>query len=385
MKQIYLDYNATTPVDAAVTAAILPFLTEHYGNPSSGHILGRTCAEAIAESREQIAAMLGCGPEEIIFTGCATESNNIAIRGLFSQMSAEHRHVGGHLIVSNIEHPAVAEPARHLQQLGFDLSVAQCDSQGIVAPEAVASLLRDDTRLVSIMHANNEIGTIQPIAEIARICREHQVLLHTDAAQSVGKVRVNVDELDVDLLTIAGHKIYAPKGIGALFVRGGVQLAPISFGAGHEFGLRPGTENVPYIVGLGKAALLAVAACEESNRKEMESLRDRMQKILQQEIGNGLTVNGAHADRLPNTLSLNFPNVSGYELLQRVPEVCASTGAACHSGESAMSATLAGIGLTPQQALGTVRLSLGRKTSIEEVDAAASLLIDAWEKLTGKN
>lgn len=377
MQQIYLDYNATTPVAPSVQEAIAPFLSEHYGNPSSDHALGRACHEAIEDARGYVAELLGADREEIIFTGCGTESNNLAIKGV---MMAEPPEEGGHLIVTAIEHPAVAEPARYLERLGYDVTVVDCDRNGIVRPEFVDMALQPNTRLVSVMHANNEIGTIQPIREIAEICKSQDVLVHTDAAQSIGKIRVNVDELSVDLLTLAGHKLYAPKGIGALFVRRGVSLQPVMHGAGHESGLRPGTENVPYIAGLGQAARLASRGLDE-NSDRMASLRDRLHDHLRHAIGDRLTVNGFLAERLPNTLSVNFPDVVGQELLRRAPELCASTGAACHSGTTSMSATLAAIDLAPDVAAGTLRLSVGWNTSEDEVDRAAELLIGAWENM----
>lgn len=377
MRQIYMDYNATTPIAPSVQEAIAPFLSEHYGNPSSDHPLGRACNEAIEDARGYVAELLGADREEITFTGCGTESNNLAIKGV---MMAEPPEEGGHLIVTAIEHPAVAEPARYLERLGYDVTVVDCDRNGVVRPEFVEVALQPNTRLVSVMHANNEIGTIQPIREIAEICKSNNVLVHTDAAQSTGKIRTNVDELNVDLLTVAGHKIYAPKGIGALFVRRGVALQPVMHGAGHEAGLRPGTENVPYIAGFGQAARLASRGLDE-NTDRLASLRDRMHDRLSGEIGDKLTVNGFLAERLPNTLSVNFPGIVGQELLRRIPELCASTGAACHSGTTSMSATLAAIDLAPDVAAGTLRLSVGWYTSEEEVDRAAELLIGAWESM----
>jgi cysteine desulfurase len=251
----------------------------------------------------------------------------------------------------------------------------------VVSPAKVAAAIRSDTRLASIMHANNETGVIQPLREISQICRDHNVLLHTDAAQTVGKIGAFVDELGVDLLSVAGHKLYAPKGIGALYVRRGVRLEPVLHGAGHEAGLRPGTENVPYIVGLGQACMLAFRSLEESARR-LEMLRDRLCTLLSEAIGERLAVNGGKAARLPNTLSVNFPDVSAMELLARLPELCVSTGSACHSGASGMSPTLAAMGLDPDEARGTVRLSVGWFTSEEEIERAADLLIGAWESLT---
>ena len=378
MRHIYLDYNATTPIAPSVVEAMLPFLSEHHGNPSSSHSLGRACQEAVAAAREQFAFLWGCDDFEGIFTSCGTESNNLAVKGILMN---ERPAAGGHLVISAIEHPAITEPANFLESLGYDVTIVPCSSAGVVDPDDIAQAIRPSTRLVSIMHANNETGVVQPIREISAICRERDVLLHTDAAQSLGKLPVAVDELGVDLLTLAGHKIYAPKGIGVLYVRRGTPLSPVQHGAGHEGGLRAGTENVPYIVGLGKAAALATKAVRESAPR-MQTLRDKLLAELQAGIGEELSVNGMQAPRLPNTLSVNFPGVDGNELLAKVPEICASTGAACHSGQTHISATLAAMDVPIEVAQGAVRLSLGWYTSEEEVDRAASLLIHAWETLT---
>ncbi len=377
MRIIYLDYNATTPIAPSVLEAMLPFLREHYGNPSSGHALGHACREAMEDARSKVGTLLGADRDEIVFTSGGTESNNLAICGTMMQGVPG---VAGHLIISAIEHPAVVEPARYLERLGFDLTVVECDSRGVVSPMKVAAAIRPDTRLVSIMHANNETGVLQPLSEISEICREHNVLLHTDAAQTVGKIATLVEELGVDLLSVAGHKLYAPKGVGALYVRRGVRLEPVLHGAGHEMGLRPGTENVPYIVGLGQACVLAFRSLEESARR-LETLRDRLYTQLSQAIGGRLKVNGQQAARLPNTLSVNFPDVAAAEMILRLPELCVSAGSACHTGMAGMSPTLAAMGLDPDEARGTMRLSVGWFTSEEEIDRAASLLLGAWESL----
>jgi cysteine desulfurase len=377
MKTIYLDYNATTPIAPSVLEAMLPFLSEHYGNPSSSHALGRACQEAIEDARSRVAVLLGADRDEVFFTSGGTESANLAIQGV---MLLNAPPMEGHLIVSAIEHPAVAEPARHLQRMGFELTEVRCNGQGVVEPGEVEAAMRPDTRLVSIMHANNETGVIQPLHEISEICRDHEVLLHTDAAQTIGKIPAYVDELGVDLLSVAGHKLYAPKGVGALYVRRGVKLEPLLRGAGHEGGLRPGTENVPYLVGLGHAAMLMLKSLDASGQK-MSELRNRLHSRLAAAVGSGLRVNGAGAPRLPNTLSVSFPEVAGTDLLARIPELCASTGSACHSGHFGVSPTLAAMGLSVEEARGTVRLSVGWFTSEEEVERAAELLIGAWEAL----
>jgi len=368
-----LDYNATTPIAPSVVEAMTPFLNGHFGNPSSAHSMGREAKEAIEDARVKVAGLLGCDREEIVFTSCGTESNNLAIKGTMLQGQLG----SGHLVISAIEHPAVSEPAKFLERLGYEVSIVPCDEHGFVHPSSVESVLRPDTRLVSIMHANNEIGTIQPIRQIAEICHGRGILLHTDASQSVGKIPAFVDELDVDMLTVASHKLYGPKGIGVLFVREGNALEPLLHGAAHENGMRAGTENTPYIVGLGQAAHLAVKGLDDSS-ESMTKLRDRLNDRLANAIP-GLQVNGAKAKRLPNTLSVAFPGVSGQDILSRVPELCASTGSACHSSGLVSSATLAAMGRSPEEMAGTIRLSVGWYSSEEEVDRASNLLIDAWE------
>ncbi len=377
MRQLYFDYNATTPIASSVKEAMLPFLGEHYGNPSSTHTLGRAAQEAVQDARNQIASLLGADAEEIVFTSGGTESNNLALQGLLLR---EGRSAGGHIVISAIEHPSIVAPARFLERLGYDVSVVGVTGQGVVQPNAVRSAIRPETVLCSIMHANNETGSLQPLRQIAEVCHERQVLLHTDASQSCGKVRTIVDELDVDLLTIAGHKLYAPKGVGALYVRRGVPLEPVLHGAGHESGLRAGTENVASIVGLGKACVLASKSLDESQER-LANLRDRLWLSLQAGVGDDLRMNSQLAPRLPNTLSISFPGVLGYELLARLPELCASTGSACHSETAIMSPTLAAMGVSADQARGTVRLSLGWYSTQDDVDRCASLLIGAWEAL----
>lgn len=377
MRQIYLDYNATTPIAPSVLEAMNPFLVGHYGNPSSTHSFGRAAKEAIEDARVRVAGLLACDRDEIVFTSGGTESNNLALKGVMFERGIAGN---GHLVISAIEHPAVTNPASFLERLGYEVSVVGCDKHGVVQPEAVEEALRPNTRLVSVMHANNEIGSIQPIRKIAEICHAQGILMHTDASQSVGKVPAMVDMLDVDLLSVAGHKLYGPKGIGVLFVRDGISLEPLLHGAAHEYGMRAGTENTPYIVGLGQACFMAMKCIDDSSER-MGVLRDRLQDQLLESIGPGLIIHALHAERLPNTLSVSFPGTPGMEILDRIPELCASTGSACHSGGGFVSATLEAMGVSHEQALGTVRLSVGWYTSEEEVDRAASLLIDAWENL----
>jgi cysteine desulfurase len=390
MRSIYLDYNATTPIAPRVQEAMLPFLAEEYGNPSSSHRLGLAAHAAIEDARFRVAQLLGANADEIVFTGGGTESNNLAICGLaFARMFAGNANPPsnsvlasrGHLIISAVEHPAVAEPARFLAKLGFAVTAIGVDGDGVIDVAALEKAIRSDTFLVSVMHANNEIGVLQPIAPISAICRERGVPLHTDAAQSVGKLPTRVDELGVDLLTIAGHKLYAPKGIGALYIRRGIHVEPVLRGAGHERGLRPGTENVPYIVGLGEAAKLAGESLAAGAPEKIAMLRDRLHAKLEAAIGEPLSINGGRALRLPNTLSVNFPRVAGADLLKKADAVYASTGSACHAGTTHLSPTLAAMGVAAERGGGCVRLSLGWYTNDEDVDTAADLLANAWHEL----
>ena len=285
----------------------------------------------------------------------------------------------GHMITTAIEHPATLEPAKYCEDLGCELTIVGCNDQGVVEASSIAEALRPNTKLVSVMHANNEIGTIQPIREIAKVCHEHAILLHTDASQSIGKIPAYVDQLDVDMMTIAGHKFYAPKGVGALFIRDGLDVESLFHGASHERGQRAGTENTPYIVGLGKASVLATEKLDES-REQYDALRERFWKLISGHIANAI-VHGSEVERLPNTISVAFPGVSGLEILNRVPEVCASLGSACHSSGEHASGTLGAMGVSPDLMSGTVRFSLGRKTTEQDIDRAAMLMVDAWENL----
>ncbi len=356
---------------------MLPFYGDAFGNPSSAHRLGQEALEAVQRARQQVAQLLGCHSDEIVFTSGGTESSNLAIQGILRKPAAAGP---SHLVISALEHPATVEPARWLQQDGFPLSVVGCDDGGVVDPADVAAAMGDRTVLVSILHANNEVGSIQPIREIAQLCHQPGVLLHVDAAQSAGKIDVRVESLGADLLTLAGHKFYAPKGVGALYVRRGVVLEPLLRGAGQEGGRRPGTENVAQIVALGAAAQLAGDELPTAE-PQLAHLRDRLQQALVEGVGQQLIVHAAAAPRLPNTLSVGFAGVAGADLLARLPQLCASTGAACHSGTTKISATLAAMGVSEEVARGTIRLSVGRFSTEEEVDTAATWLIDAWRHL----
>ncbi len=372
---IYLDHNATTPVWPEVREAMVAFLDRHFGNPSSAHAFGAAAREAVSDAREQIAAALVCEPEEVVFTSGGSESNNLALKGVFDGGRGS-----GHLVISAVEHPAVEKVAAFLEERDVEVTRVGVDADGVVDPTEVAAAIGDRTRLVSIMLANNEVGTIQPISEIARLCHERGVLVHTDAAQAIGKIPVRFADLGVDLLTVAGHKMYAPKGVGALLVRSEVEITPLVHGADHERGLRAGTENVASIVGLSVAAAKIVRQLDSAAAR-MAALRDRLAERLRSAVGEGLVVHGERALRLPNTLSAAFPDVAGHELLERAGRVAASTGAACHSGSEVRSATLAAMSVPPKIAEGTVRLSLGWSTSEDDVDRAAELLAGAWESL----
>jgi cysteine desulfurase len=377
MQPIYLDYNATTPIDPAVLEAMLPYLRAEFGNPSSGHAPGKAAHDAVDRARRQVADFLGAQPDEIIFTGGASEASNhalkgvvfVKLRGIFGRWARD-----AHLITTAVEHPATLQSCEFLKRMGCRVTVLPVDRHGLVDPEAVRKALERSTTLVSIMHANNEVGTLQPIREIARLAHARGVAVHTDAAQSLGKVAVNVDELGVDLLTLAGHKLYAPKGVGALYVRRGVKLEPFLHGAGQEGGRRAGTENVPYVVGLGKACELARQSLPEATEK-LRRLRDRLWERLRAGLGEGVVLNGHPERRLPNTLNANFVGHIGSELLAKVPEVAASTGSACHDGQVTVSPVLCAMGVPPKLSRGALRLTVGRFTTEEEVDRAADALI----------
>ena len=370
---IYLDYNATTPVDPLVVEAMLPYISTYFGNPSSTHGYGHTTHDAVATARQQVARLLHCLPGEIIFTAGGSESDNLAIRGI----ALARRTEGNHIITQITEHPAVLNACRALERLhGFRVTYLPVDETGRVSPADVEAAIEEQTILISIMHANNETGTLQPIAEIAEIAHRHGVLAHSDAAQAVGKIPTRVDVSGVDLLTIAGHKIYAPKGIGALYVRRGLQLEPAIYGGGQEFGWRAGTENVAFMVGLGAAAELAQAHLATSQPR-MRELSELLYRLLMSRLPGVVYLNGHPTERLPNTLNVSIKGVIGEEVLTATPGIAASTGSACHEGHMAPSRVLLSMGITAERALGALRLTLGRWSTRAEVERSAQLLAES--------
>lgn len=371
---VYLDHNATTPLLPEVVDAMLPYLRDHFGNPSSDHPYGTRARSAVARAREQVAALLRCEADEVVFTSGGTEANNLAIRGVTEAIGDRRR-----VVTTAIEHPATSKPCAWLERHGWRVDRIGVDAHGRAPTEHASEVIDAGTALVTVMHSNNETGVLQPIAELARLGRAVGALVHTDAAQSLGKVPVDVVELGVDLLSIAGHKLYAPKGVGALYVRRGTPLAPFALGASHEHGLRPGTENVASIVGLG-------AACESVGRdliaaaSRVRDLRDGLWARLADGVP-GLALNGHRDFRLPNTLNVRFPRALGSAVLAGAPEVAASTGSACHAGHESASAVLLAMGVAPADALGSVRLTLGRGTTAEDVATAADALVRSWRGL----
>jgi cysteine desulfurase len=378
MKPIYLDYNATTPIAGEVAEAMRPYLYEHFGNPSSSHAYGAVTKGAVESARRQVAALLGCRSGEVIFTSGGTESNNYAIKGA----ALANRSRGNHIITSAVEHPAVINVVGWLRTQGFRVTVLPVDDHGRVDPADLEAAIGPDTVLVTVMHANNEVGTVQPIAALAKVAHAHGALMHTDAAQSVAKIPVDVAALGADLLSVAGHKLYAPKGIGALYVRDGVALAPLLHGAGHEGGRRPGTENVLEIVGLGKACQIGARDLEE-NMAHFRAMRDRLHQGLLHALGEDVVrLNGHPQARLPNTLSLSFHGVEANLLLAEIgTEVAASAGAACHADEVELSAVLVAMRIPVAWAMGTLRLSVGRSTTRDEIDRAIDAIAGAVHRV----
>jgi cysteine desulfurase len=367
MRRIYLDHNASTPISHGVLVAMAPYLEHAFGNPSSLHWAGQPARTAIEEARAVVAALLGASADEVIFTSGGSESNNLAIKGVTFAL----REKGRHIITAAAEHPAVQAPCAFLERIGFEVTRVPVDRQCRVDPDAVARAMKTGTLLVSIMHANNEVGTINPIAEIARIAHANGALMHTDAAQSVGKIETRVDPLDVDLLTIAGHKFGAPKGVGALYVRRGTPLEPLIHGAGHEQGRRAGTESALLAVALGAAAR---EAADLGSMGQVRMLRERLWTLLQAHFGDRIVLNGHPEARLPNTANISFVGKVGADILAGLDGVAASTGSACHSGRVELSPVLAAMQVSPEVGMGAIRFSLGRATTEAEIDVVVEAI-----------
>ncbi|ABI55978.1 cysteine desulfurase family protein [Alkalilimnicola ehrlichii MLHE-1] len=366
---IYLDYNASTPIAPEVAKAMAPYLQEAYGNPSAGHWAGGPAREAVEQARRQVARLIGAAPDEIVFTSGGSEANNHAIKGTWYATEGPF-----HIITTAVEHPATLVPCRFLESLGASLTVLPVDRYGQVNPDAVQAAITPETRLISVMHANNEVGTLQPVEAIGRIARDHGVRFHVDAAQSAGKVPINVQAMGVDLLSLAGHKFYGPKGIGALYVRRGIDLTPLIHGAGHEGGRRAGTESALLATGLGTAA---EKARDLSPMARVQALRDRLWTGLKGHFGDTLCLNGHPQARLPNTLNVAFADCVGAAILDRLDGVAASTGSACHAGSVTLSPVLAAMGVPERVGMGALRFSLGRWTTEQEIDEVIARLARA--------
>jgi cysteine desulfurase len=378
-RPIYLDYNGTTPHDPEVIAAMRPFLEEEFGNPSSGHLYAVKPRQALNAARRQVAGLLNCSPGEVVFTSGGTEANNWAIIGTAHAM----RDRGRHIVTSAFEHPAVLNVCAFLKKQGFEVTPLPVGAHGVVQVADVEAALRPDTILLTLMHANNEVGTLQPIAEIAALARVRGIRVHTDAAQSAGKIAVDVEALGVDMLSLAGHKLYAPKGVGALYIRKGVTLETFMHGAGQESCRRAGTENILEIVGLGKACEIAARDLEK-NRRHLQAMRDRLHAAITAGVRE-VRLNGHPDQMLPNTLSLSFRNLEANRLLEAIGlKVAASAGAACHADSVEISHVLTAMGVPVEWAKGTLRLTTGRMTTAQEIDRAAQVIVEAVAAL-GKN
>jgi len=378
MKSIFLDYNATTPIAPSVQEAMLPFMAEYFACPDGMYARSRAIEEALEDARGQVAHLLGSTSDEVIFCASGTESCNLAIKGVVLPYLAKRQPC--HIIVSAIEHAAVFQTANHCRYMGCDVSILPVDRHGMVSAEALAETIRTDTKLVSVMLANDETGVIQPIDKLAKICHDNAVLFHSDACQAAGKIHVNPKQLGVDLLSISAHKFYGPKGAAALYVKEGISLHPLIHGAGAEHALRAGAENVMAWVGMGKAANLVGRSIDDAAEK-LTQLTRRFGHRLMESIPEPIVIHGSQVERIPNTLCVNFPKISGQELLRRVPEICASTSCSDTVGGGNSSPVLSAMGMADADKLGTIRLSVGWYTSEEEIDQAADLLIHAWESL----
>lgn len=370
MRQIYLDFNASAPVSGEVRNAMEPYWDGYVGNPSSQHWAGTPFKDALNLARAKVAGMLGCSTDEVIFTSGGSESNNHSIKGIFFAQQSKGRHI----IISSIEHPSVINPCEYLKRFGAEVTCVPVDSTGRIDPYDVKDAIRKDTVLISIMHSNNEVGTVQPIAEISNIARSYGATFHSDAAQSIGKIPTKVNELGVDLLSIAGHKFYAPKGIGALYIRRGTSIDPLIHGAGHESGRRAGTENIPLCVGLGVASEEAENLIVGPSSEKIKVLRDELWSLLKDRFSDKIVRNGHPVFSLPNTLNVCFVGQSGNQILAKMPSVAASTGSACHSGHDTLSPVLKAMGVPSDVGLGAIRFSLGRTTTDEEIRELVTLL-----------
>jgi cysteine desulfurase len=364
---IYLDYNATTPIDKRVAEAVQPYLYEVFGNPSSSHELGRTAKDAVESAREKVALLLNCSAKEIVFTSGGSESNNTVIKGA----AYTYRNKGKHIITSQIEHPAVINPCKFLEDSGYEVTYLPVDKYGFVSPSDVEKAITEKTILITIMHSNNETGTLQPIEEIAKISKKNNILFHTDASQSVGKVPIDVNKLGVDFLTVAGHKLYAPKGVGALYIRDGIKIEPLIHGAGHEQGRRAGTENIVLDTALGEACEIAREALASSGIKEITQY---LYSRLLDTFGDNIILNGHPAKKLPNTLNISFLGYNSIEIIDKLEDIAVSTGSACHSGLTTISPVLKAMGVSEEVGRGAIRFSTGRYTTKNEIDIVVNKL-----------
>jgi cysteine desulfurase len=369
-KWIYLDHNATTPVNPEAVKVMLPYLHEEFGNPSSGYTLGLKAKKGVESARQEVASILGCENDEVIFTSGGTESNNMVLKGLIDFKSPEKFH----MITCAVEHPAILNPALYLMELGANVTILPVDSLGQVDPDKVRKAILPGTGLMSIMLANNETGTLQPIKEITNMAREHGIPVHTDAAQAVGKIEVDVNELGVDFLSVAGHKVYGPKGVGALFIRNGRKLTPLMHGAAQEAGKRAGTENIILAAGLGAACRIAQERLKQ-DIKTLKTFRDRLQDLLFEGL-DGLVLNGHLHERLPNTLNVSVPGLEGGKILEGLPTIMASTGAACHDRTVRLSHVLSAMAVPPEIGMGALRLTVGRSNTMDQIEEAAELIIN---------
>jgi len=367
---IYLDHNATTPVDPEAVKAMMPYFKEEFGNPSSGYLLGASARDGLDRARRDVALLLGCRENEVIFTSGGSESNNMVLKGVIDFRNPEKSHI----ITSAVEHPAILNPALFLGELGVKVTIVPVDGLGRIDPDHVQKAILPNTTLITVMLANNETGTLQPIEEVSEMAREHGIPVHTDAAQAVGKIDVDVNELGVDFLTVAGHKLYGPKGVGALYIRNGRNITPLIHGAGQEGGRRAGTENVILASGLGAACRVARKRLNDEFQN-MEMMRNCLQELLFEGI-EGLVLNGHAEQRLPNTLNVSVPGVEGGRILEGLPIIMASTGAACHDRTVKLSHVLSAMAVAPEIGMGALRFTVGRSNTMDQIEEAARLIID---------